>query len=454
MASPVAITERRTLADQTRRITRKPRFPFGVSMAHAELTPINYLYVLPGETLVSQKHQLRMLSEPVKRVLNPAYFELWTFYVPFRLALGKQWIEFVEQEGQTLMMDVSNPANGYVAPPPDVAGTTPVYNQEAKKYGFKNNAGATTPKNRNSVIERCAEVVYNYWFKYQDAANSTFQYGPNATHLPKLAHVDQLGESTAIAALPSSQATVTGGILYISDLKLAEDRYRKELNMGYSDPRYEEVMRAYGADMPVEANLEPELLLKRRNFLYPAKTVGQTNGNLVGQYQHDMDVTYEKPFKFNEHGLVMSFVTLRPEVLLNKYGPLPAYFARPRDFIMPTQTEYGFGVTAESKQWMANVNFDQVDLGSWMHLGEHFVGDVEPVGTKIPPVSVGSLGSDPAYPSTDTANGWDLPNFQFTDGTDAEKLRRVAWATGVSSFRVKTAVQALPNNRTLEKDRR
>lgn len=451
MAQMATVTDRKPLSAETKRVTRKPRFPFGVSMPTARLTPINMQMVLPGETMVSQRHQLRLVSEPVKKVVNPAYVELYSFYVPFRLAVGNLWPAFVEQEGFTIRLDQAQPAYGYAPAAPDVGGGTPIINQEAPKFGFKNNAGST--RSRNTLVEQCAEAVYNYWFKYQDAADANFAYG-KSDNLPRLAHVDQLGEATPVSAYPATAVSVASNQFYVIDLKRAEDKYRKELNQSLGDPRYPEIMGMYGVDFPGELIVEPELLLKRRNFIYPSRTVGEVNGNIVGQFQHDMEVELERPYMFREHGLVMNFIVLRPEVLLDKYGPLPGFLREPNHFIMPGQADFTFGFTAADKEWTANATFDNVDLSTLMHLGEHFVGDVEPVGGKTTPFAIAALGSDPQYPTTADSDHWDLTNFQFTGGTDTEKLRRVAWATGVSSFRIKTLLRAGPNNRTLDRDRR
>lgn len=431
------------------RITRRPRFPFATMFQPDQIQPVNYCPVIPGETMVNQSLTMRLVTEPVKNVLNPAYFDVFTFYVPYRIALGELWEDFVK--GENIVLNQAYPAYDYVNKPAEATGATAT--QTNRTFGFLNNTGGTA---RNTLIERCADVVFNTWFLYENEPDTAFAYGAFPTQAyGKTASTDQLAETSAIAALPSTTVPVTGAqgseSFLVADLRRQEAVYRRELNVSYAQPEYADVMSAYGVDFPAELITEPELLFKRRSFLYPSRSVGQNNGNIVGQFMHDVDVNMDKPYMFREHGLVMTFVAFRPVVFQEKYNPLVSTWKTQEHFMPPYADQFIQQLGA--KEWHGNPNYDHLDLCAYYHQGETQTF----MENTTAPYTVQAVGTgDPRKPDYPIADFWDFANFQWGLSSDpnANKFALACCLTGVTAYRIKTRIPKPVTNRTMENNRR
>ena len=73
---------------------RNPRFPVTNTGKFNELIPCHKSLVVPGETMKRLSLKTRMQSIPVTKALTGAYYDVWFFYVPFRLAVNN-WEDFI-----------------------------------------------------------------------------------------------------------------------------------------------------------------------------------------------------------------------------------------------------------------------------------------------------------------------------------------------------------------------
>lgn len=432
------------------RRTRMPRFPFANSAAQAEIFPLAYHLVLPGETMTKAHIQGRMVSEPLAKILVPAYWEMYLLYVPFRLVFDG-WVDFMTSDDPAAEYDLTKITSESLYPPnyPSLAATddTSAAAQAAAKFFMHENTDATY--RRNVLLESCVKYAQNVLFQHDKSADTGFAYRKDAdtdTILSQLPQVDQLTEFGTVGDLPN--VTVPADI---ASLKEAERDYALQLRAQQYDDTYVERLAMYGVSLQRGLIEVPETLMKSRNFIYPSRTVGNADGKLVGQYQHDFDRVMNRPKSFPEHGYVIAIAALRPEIFRFKQAPLEAYRGTGLDFHLDPEADAR--KTLASNEWFQAAAADNVSLNTLMFRGEYLAGDcnagpaASPPDTPVPYKEGGGSVVQPV-----DSDLWDYDNFQWTNGTDAQKERRVAWTTGVYSTHIKTRLRDVEMPITMAQD--
>jgi hypothetical protein len=397
-----------------------------------QLRLLHLQHVNGGETLYNMTVKGRMVTEPVSKILNPAYWHIATYNVPYRLC-DPAWVDFIVSgsENDLDYTDATKLPSGYVKE----TSTT--------LEGFFVKSGAMAKM--NGLHLKALEQIYNAF--YSKDFDTYSEIGTDVKKpLPDLAHVDELTEDITLGDLPDVPVGTN-----IEELKDNLQRYHYELRRDNQGGNYSEFVEEFGGTGETGFVDQPQLVDKYRSFTYPSRTVGHTNANIVGQYMKDYEFKHKLPkngFRFNEHGLLLTVCALRPEIFYRKAAPLDTYRGQQHHFFQPLDDEVRLQLATD--QWLEDATRDEVSLNQLAYEGEMLTGDIEEINAVEDRIPV----SKNDYGTITDDDLWDLDNFQFSGGTDAQKLRRVAWTTGITTTSFKTNIAQRRGQKTLEKDSR
>lgn len=343
---------------------RMPRHPFANTGMFGRLTPIHRQIVNPGETLKHIRCKARLQSLPVKYSLTGCTVDVWFFHVPMRVC-DPDFPEFIMDQGGSL---TSNP----------VPRTThfQVSSTEPNLYG------------------KAYENIVNHYFRTDDDTPFEWSGGGGLASLPI---IDQTADVMGDTDLDDEDETidVSGGTLSLKALAQARAKLAYERGVERMDGRYTSFLQRFGVRINESALQLPELIGSSRKYVFPSKSVDQSSGYTVQSYFHDINVKFQKPRYFMEHGFVLGFIALRPKVLIRGGNMVEDFLDNPESWPFPGQLEEhrrlkddtleasSIGGTTGDTEWNT---IDHVLLH-----GQHLVNNSSPPGEmslKLDPTTV------------------------------------------------------------------
>lgn len=297
---------------------RNPRYPVTNTGNFNELIPCHKAMVVPGETLKRLSLKTRMQSVPVSKPLTGAYYDVWFFYVPFRLAVNN-WEDFIMHND-----DLSLPSTTYNT-------------QHSQFFGFggfdQDGGEAVTSSVYLHVIlmGQCYQKIVNEFFRSEVDGTYTFDGAPARIHRPDLTSIGTLSDIIDSEV----DVTVDANETSAKDLQLALEELKYKTKMDSFSGKYADFLRLYGVNASEGVLQIPEYLGKYRKFLFPSKSINQTSGNSVQSFMHDCSITLNKPRYFSEHGFVVGVKSLRPKLWNVEDHGIEAVMSKAEHFYPP-----------------------------------------------------------------------------------------------------------------------
>lgn len=269
-----------------KRITRNPRFPVNTNGKFGAASPVAKIWVNPGETLNRLKFKARVQSSPIAKPLAGAYVDTWFFYVPHSVSWDG-WHDFA------------------------LSGTGTVTHTSAASAAarpFFKNGGVT----REKLYESAYTEVINIYFRGKgDVAHAV---GGGLAQLPAC---DMTGERMALEDEDAIDQTinVSGGTLSLKEVseKFAELRRLRKIEEWSTS--YVDYLKRFGVNSKQLSTIEPEMLGHVRKWVYPSKTISQSDGTTVQSYFCDIDMRLDKRRFFPEHGYIIGISSIRPKIV-------------------------------------------------------------------------------------------------------------------------------------------
>lgn len=263
--------------------------------------------VIPGESVTGTVNTELISDSLVKPVMNRAYLDQYTFYIPFRL-LWDGWVEFIQGNG----------------------GTIPTTTCNIARLGYNNKSGDSV----NAFMLSAYNLIWNTFFRDQDESevaltNAAVQRVSlrQSTFLHRLQEVADYDDQTV--------DTSSGGFTpHELDVARTQERFNRIRNL-YGD-KYSDYLATVGVstswsvvDQPDSIGITNSELT--RKMVFATDDTPAARGIFMGKNT----VNVRKSF-FPEHGLVMSLACMRIEASHNdEVGPVVHQKENYQDFWNP-----------------------------------------------------------------------------------------------------------------------
>jgi hypothetical protein len=280
-----------------KRITRSPRFPVNTNGKFGAASPVAKIWVNPGETLNRLKFKARIQSSPIAKPLAGAYVDTWFFYVPHSVSWDG-WHDFALSGTGTVT---------------HTSGATAVSRPFFKNYS----------QTREKLYESAYAEIINIYFRGKgDVAHSV---GGGLAQLPAC---DMTGERMALEDEDAIDQTinVSSGTLSLKEVseKFAELRRLRKIEEWSTS--YVDYLKRFGVNSKQLSTIEPEMLGHVRKWVYPSKTISQSNGTTVQSYFCDIDMRLDKRRFFPEHGYIIGISSIRPKIVYEALDTFDEFF--------------------------------------------------------------------------------------------------------------------------------
>lgn len=331
-----------------KRITRTPRFPVNTNGKFGAASPVAKIWVNPGETLNRLKFKARVQSSPIAKPLAGAYVDTWFFYVPHSVSWDG-WHDFA------------------------LSGTGTVTHTSAatalSRPFFK--AGAST---REKLYESAYTEIMNIYFRGKgDVAHSV---GGGLAQLPAC---DITGERMALEDEDAIDQTinVSSGTLSLKEVseKFAELRRLRKIEEWSTS--YVDYLKRFGVNSKQLSTIEPEMLGHVRKWVYPSKTISQSDGTTVQSYFCDIDMRLDKRRFFPEHGYIVGISSIRPKIVVEGSDTFDEFFVSSHGHIpMLDMSPEARRVQTSSAINMPSYNEEQTyNMANLLKYGQHLTGE-------------------------------------------------------------------------------
>ena len=298
-----------------------------------KLVPLKYVEVVPGDTIAGTFKTHSRSAVTIKPIYSRAYFDLYAFYVPYRL-LWSDWKNFIQ--GTNLGVgDLAFPALTAQRP----------WNFETHTVGTGNNFlgdAYHTVWNRFfdlklDVDDVSGETIPNvsagvggsqYWRAWNGTAMLN-AYRRDTTFDQSFKETDQVRDT---------EIDVSGGTLSMQDLREALAGERWDKLRDFYGHRYVDYLAAVGVKANWEILDEPECIGVSNNDWAYKQVKSTTDTGLArtqGYFEQEHTINIRKTF-CPEHGLICIMAAPRADVFNKDIGTHTAAFRSAReDFYSP-----------------------------------------------------------------------------------------------------------------------
>ena len=293
-----------------RRQMRKPRFVLANKGKFGRLIPFHSEYVFAGETMKKLKASMNFMSKPIKIAQSGATVDIWFYYVPMPII----WSDFPNwvMGDSTLNVPATNSSAG------------------GSLWGTSAGANAGVFLGQIDHFNHEAYVkVLNHYFR--DDENQV----TSATSPQSIPIIDQSAETSGDADLEAEDETidVSGGTLSLKELERKRANLRYERRVEMQDGKYVNWLKNQGVNANEQLAEVPEFLGHYRRFVRPSRTVSQTTGFTVQHYGHDCSLELTKRRYFQESGMIIGVMAVRPKVHLRSgYNVIDRMWTSPERF--------------------------------------------------------------------------------------------------------------------------
>ena len=334
---------------------RAPRFPTRVQGKIQEFQLMHASLLCPAETLKMTKFEGRLQSAPCVYSLVPMVFDMFFFLVPIR-AVWSDWDKYIMDQG-------GSPTGGSANEALFMRGTVP--------HNF-------IPKAYESIVER--------FFRDEDDTEAV-------AHPAMAAIPDLTGEFRSDKDEDGMDETInTADGLTVREIDRARARVDHQIMFDRMSGHYEDYLKAQGQRVDPKIILEPELVGNYRKFLYPSKTVSQTDGSTVQSIFHDFAMRLNKPRRSYEHSMLIGIMSLRPKIVHaspTQFGWINSPERWPAVTQLPEHRKF-VGDPDEFNSGARQMNMDQL-----LKYGTHMCGD----HANFKFCGSGPMSSDTRYPT-------------------------------------------------------
>lgn len=333
------------------------RYRYGLNCQHhnamriGDMMPMGYFEVVPGDT-ISGKVDLHYITDTTSSfVMNRAYYDLYAFYVPYRLL----WDGFPEWL-----------ING--------TGTLPVVT-DVMEINFEKRltSGATHSTNNVAWLRYCYNYVHNTFFNrsgFPDAALDSAAM-QNNWFRPSTFFESEV-ESEA-ANLASETIDTSGPTTTVDDIRAAFNADAFKKTRAYYGDKYTDYLASVGVQANWSILDEPELIgktLGQMKYQTTTATAIDTVSNVdvgdpAGQWSGNLTMQVKRTF-CPEHGLIAFYGSPMIDQISRRSQPPMLAHENPEDYWSPERD----GTQPKqytSKLW-SSLGHADVTLPQWEHL--------------------------------------------------------------------------------------
>lgn len=338
---------------------RNPRFPTTNTGKFNELIPCHKAMVVPGETMKRLSAKFRTQTIPVTKSLTGAYYDVWYFYVPFRLAVNN-WENFILHNEDISLEDTA-------------------YDQQSSHFfnlaGIDQSSSGTASGASNLkyiLYMQCYEKIVNDFFRADIDGTFTFAGVPARIHRPDLTSIGTLSDiidtEVDVALSTSQQASA-------KNIQTALEELKYKTKMDSFSGKYADFLRLYGVNASEGVLQMPEYLGKYRKFLWPSKSINQSSGNTVQSFMHDCSITLNKPRYFSEHGYVIGVKSIRPKLYNVEDLGFEGNLSKAEHFFPPISMPESETINIDANTWMKLGEDTTFDLKNMLYKGHPNTGN-------------------------------------------------------------------------------
>jgi hypothetical protein len=263
-----------------------------------QLIPITRRAIAPGQTIRNMRVNCRVSTATLSRyVLNPAYMQVFAFYVPYRL-VWDDWPLFVAGD--------------------DATPSVPT-DQAAWPIIFDNDYGGTV--DFQVLGRRAFKLIQNQFFGQEEYSGSWYSdiTADAVVQSKNIKTWDQYW-SRRTQVVPTQdvfQAVVTTGLadIPLSDFARAMRDNRSKTKQQLTGDKYVDSMRAMGVQLDWRVQNAPEYLGRVAKIISPIYTSSTDPTALEtrkSRYEGLITMNMSKPKSFAEHGEIFICAALRP----------------------------------------------------------------------------------------------------------------------------------------------
>lgn len=278
---------------------RRPVHTWNTRYLPWQLQPVLTAPVLPGETLKNALFQARVVSDPVKNRLMGWWHEFYLAYVPL-LAMSDE--DSYQEAIQSMVLD-------------------PTFN--AQSAGLTSNtAHADTGFNgRNQInwTRRALDALVASQFRNENELGATFEInGLPAASINARNWTDSVLAASEMQSFDVDVDPGSDEVFQASEIEQALAQYEILKMHGLVDMSYEDYLKSFGIrGRAVQEHKGPqvELLRYKRDFTYPANTVG-SDGSVNSALSWSVADRADKDRFFAHPGVIIGVVCARPKVYM------------------------------------------------------------------------------------------------------------------------------------------
>jgi hypothetical protein len=302
-----------------------------------KLVPLKYVEVVPGDTIQGTFKTKSRSAITVKPIYSRAYFDLYAFYVPYRL-LWADWKNFIQGTGLG--------AGGLELPA--LTATRP--------WNFETHTAGTG----NNFLGDAYHSIWNRFFQLKEAPDYTsgetipnIDSGTSAEYWnrwPGTSMLNVYRRDTTFDQSLKAEANVrdvdidiTGSTLSVSAIREAFAQERWDKLRDFYGHRYVDYLAAVGIKANWEILDEPECIgVSNNDWQY--RTVKSTTTDSIaraqGYFESEHTINLRKTF-CPEHGVIAIMAAPRADLFWADQGTHTAAFRSAReDFYSPEYAHY------------------------------------------------------------------------------------------------------------------
>lgn len=396
--------------ERQRRHSRRPTHTFNITNHPWRITPFLIAPVLPGESLVSGRLQLRAITNPVINRFQGWWLEHHFFYVAMRDMDGRD-------DFTAALLEPGYDLSAYEAG----ADQTNNYNHDG---------GMTW-------LDQAYEVIVREYFRTEEEG---YTHTPGGLAYAKVGtapgwlssgvSVNELGDEADLDVDLDADATITAG-----EVDKAMALYQFKRMQGLTQMSYEDYLVAAGVREKTADLHIPELLRSSRAWQMPTAAIDPTDGSAVSSVKWEIRETFTRKRFFDEPGFIIGLSVLRPKIYFsNINGGLVGELKDALDWVPQMLNEYAEAgkkrFTAGTGPMPGLTDDYEVDLRDLFFYGDQFINRT---ATNI---SVGALPTA----TFDKLYGTDAMGYALFVGGDGYDR---AFSDGLVSLNIMTHLKQL-----------
>lgn len=282
-------------AEDTKRISRRPRHPFSVLQNPYEITPFFIAPVLPSETMEQAMINGRVVSPALKNRISGHWHETYLFYVPiFDLFLESGDLQTAKDNLVKMLIK-------------DNQGGSPVPTASADNPYFFVKSGAP------DWTKKCYDYIVKHFFRDEGEPVGPVGATSGLAFAQARHNLDVMQSLVMGSRVPAGDAP--SGMASLEELYQAWLEWQAASASTFAEPTYNDYLNSFGVETKEEVLQKAEALRYSSHWAQPVNTVssdGQANTQVLWSILDRAD----KRRRFRHPGFIMGVTVVKPKVFI------------------------------------------------------------------------------------------------------------------------------------------